>query len=611
MAQHAEVLLRSMNFTRVDFTALRAWLNRLPLQQISELYYHEDDLRSLDCETTDKLRQRLEELRDRLIENAIQENPHLADLLRNARRNGAWSGKLVSYLVQATDTQLSAPKRNDNVSAWFRPKISKQLRAEGAHTLADLVELIKARGSNWWKPVPRIGSGKAKRIQAWLKGHSAQLGEIVLEEAAVENQALVVLKHGAEELAPMERVILPPGLDGQDGQNRHGGFCLISARHDRDAIDAYLYKFRGHEKTFRAYQKEIERFLLWCITVRGIAMSSVLQGDCEAYKDFIANIPPSWIGPRRRRHEKGWRPFAGPLSPASQRYSILAIRLFFNWLVNVRYLGGNPWITVSDPRVAAQIYPLQIDKALPGNLWKKLIDDGGLLDQLCNSPDDELRMRYKLRGASAKSSMSAQFRLIRAALLLIGDTGIRREEAANATRDKLKPIPETTAIWELDVLGKRNKWRTVFPSLRVVEALNAHWRDRGSDFSFAMADLPLLSPLTALKTETGRLKHFNDQGEMREEGFSVDGLYRVIKTGLARIAMDDTLPLEDWERNHLLQAAPHAFRHTFGTQAVANEVPLDVVQKVLGHTSLQTTSIYVQAERKRSIVELGKFLKDT
>ncbi|MGY6123876.1 hypothetical protein ACW9YQ_33870 (plasmid) [Paraburkholderia strydomiana] len=28
---------------------------------------------------------------------------------------------------------------------------------------------------------------------------------------------------------------------------------------------------------------------------------------------------------------------------------------------------------------------------------------------------------------------------------------------------------------------------------------------------------------------------------------------------------------------------PHAFRHTLGTQATAEDVPLDVVQRVLGH----------------------------
>ena len=45
----------------------------------------------------------------------------------------------------------------------------------------------------------------------------------------------------------------------------------------------------------------------------------------------------------------------------------------------------------------------------------------------------------------------------------------------------------------------------------------------------------------------------------------------------------------------------HAFRHTFGTRAVARDMPIDVVQRILGHASLQTTSIYVRAERQRML----------
>jgi integrase len=68
--------------------------------------------------------------------------------------------------------------------------------------------------------------------------------------------------------------------------------------------------------------------------------------------------------------------------------------------------------------------------------------------------------------------------------------------------------------------------------------------------------------------------------------------------------MDD---LSRDERVRLGQANAHAFRHTFGTQSVADEVPVDVVQKVLGHASLQTTTIYVQAEKRRVVEEVARY----
>jgi site-specific recombinase XerD len=47
----------------------------------------------------------------------------------------------------------------------------------------------------------------------------------------------------------------------------------------------------------------------------------------------------------------------------------------------------------------------------------------------------------------------------------------------------------------------------------------------------------------------------------------------------------------------------------FDTQAVAKGVPVDVAQKVLGHASVSTTSIYVQAEKERTMAEAKKFFE--
>lgn len=609
MSQTTDVLLSTVRYTRADFTALRANLNRLPIAQIAGLYYTEDDLELLGCQTDARLLKRIEDMRDRLIQSATDANPLLADLLRNARRSGTWSSKLVDFLVHAADADHSKPKRQDPVSAWMKPRVAQVLKGEAIRTLGELIATIETRGSGWWKPIPMIGPGKAYRIEAWLKQHASSLGTLQKPSLPVLEGELVVLSPDRHVMVPIERIALPLDLNGSHGLNRNTSFCLISARHDLDAIDAYLYKFRGQEKTRRAYQKELERFLLWCIYYRRIALSSVLHEDCEAYKDFLANVPPEWIGNKQPRNTTGWRPFAGQLSGASQKYAVQAVRFFFKWLCDVRYLGGNPWATVGDPRVATPVNMMQIEKALPEVLWKKLTRRDGILDQLCSADDAGLAVRYKLRGSAAALSMSAQFRLVRAAMLLMGDCGIRREELAFATRDKLKPIPGTDGMWELDVLGKRNKWRTVFPPRRAVAAIQAHWVDRGQDFSFGLVDSPLLSPLTAPETQLSQKKHRDENGELKESGYSQDGIYKIVKKALERIADDESIDLEDWERQHLRRAAPHAFRHTFGTQA-AVKVPLDVVQRTLGHASLQTTTIYVQAEKKRSINELGKLFEE-
>jgi integrase len=444
---------------------------------------------------------------------------------------------------------------------------------------------------------------KAAAIVGWLHKNESALGSVdMIEDNLLPAGELVVLDPYVRAMVPLDRAMVPDLLSGSRGANRNQTFPLISARNDLEAIEAYLYKYRGQEKTRRAYQKELERFLLWCVYECRMPMSSVLVGECEAYKNFLADPTSEWIGRKTVRMSKNWRPFSGKLSPASRRYAVAAVRSFFEWLVRVRYLAGNPWVAVSDPSVAQEINAIQIEKALPGSLWMKLI---AILNELSETSDESLHRRYHLRGAGAKMKLGAQFRLARAALLLLGDGGLRREEAASAMRTKFKSVAGTPDLWELNVLGKRNKWRIVFLPSRVADAIASHWRDRGDRFDYGMEETPLLSPVSIPKTKASDDKF----GSGKSAGFTPDGLYGAIKSVLSRIASDHDLELEEWEREILRIAGPHAFRHTFGTQAAAGNVPLDVLQRVLGHASLQTTTIYVQAEKKRSIDELGVFFR--
>jgi site-specific recombinase XerD len=609
VAQNDFVAIPAVRYTRADFTALRAHLNNIPLERIAGLYYTEDDRDRLGIAHASDLRNRLDIMRDQLVQRACDTNPHLADALRDARRSGRFSRTAIDYLVHAADEDTSLPKKHDPLSMWFRPRISGILKDENVHTIGELIDLINARGIGWWKPLPRIGQGKAAAIVRWLQKYPsiAQLLNVAaLLPAPMARSDIIVLDPNEPILVPLERIGLPEQLSGAQGINRNKHLCLISANNDLQAVDAYLYKFRAQPKTFRAYQKELERFLLWSIYKRRKAMSSILFEDCEAYKDFLAEPDPQWIGHRAPRLTERWRPFAGIPSLPSQRYAIQAVRSFFTWLVDVRYLSGNPWMTVADPRVEQAVHVMQIDKALPEALWQKLAQTDGVLDQLCSTPDDILRERYRMRGWTAKISMAAQYRLLRAILLLLGDAGLRREEAATASRNKLKPLSEAPGLWELDVLGKRNKHRTVFLPERAIDALRSHWQDRSLTFDFGMVAIPLISPIAIPPTAASRKKHTNAEGQPSEAGFTPDGLGQLVSASLVRIADDESVDLDFEERKILRRSGAHAFRHTFGTIAAANEVPLDVLQRALGHASLNTTTIYVQAEKRRSIEELGK-----
>ena len=67
MAQHNEIETPIVRYTRADFTALRAYLNRIALERILDLYYAEDDQERLGLYGTSDLRQRLDLMRDQLV----------------------------------------------------------------------------------------------------------------------------------------------------------------------------------------------------------------------------------------------------------------------------------------------------------------------------------------------------------------------------------------------------------------------------------------------------------------------------------------------------------------------------------------------------------------
>ncbi|MDR5736188.1 hypothetical protein QCE47_28160 [Caballeronia sp. LZ025] len=220
-------------------------------------------------------------------------------------------------------------------------------------------------------------------------------------------------------LAPLERLAVPHGLSGAHGENRSTAFCYIQANHDLNAVRAYLNRYRDQPKMLRAYTKELERFLLWAVVLRGKALSDLRVDDCETYKDFLKSPDPRCIGERFARHSPRWRPFAGKLSSESQRYAVRVLRAAF--AVDVRYLAGNPWTAVNDPVVIKRASAMKIERALPADLWRKL---RGALDARSAEAG-------AVQGREAKSDV--QWRAVRPAILLMGDSGLRREEASKCS----------------------------------------------------------------------------------------------------------------------------------------------------------------------------------
>ena len=511
MSQHSNVELQQLSYSRSDYTALRAYVLNIPLQRIGDLYYSEDS-----PQVEQGLERWLIDMRANLIERTIAHNPATAQALQHARQGGSITNKALEILIQAADLPMPVPSRMQRISQWFKPKTVEAFKDAGVVTLGDLVDLINRRGASWWRSVPRIGAGRAGSIMRFLQKWPEQLGEVAVERnhlapAATFDLLPVLDPCKKREIAPLGTFQLPTWLSGVDGFNRCPSFCFISARNDLEAIQCYLDRFAGQPHTQRAYTKELERFVLWCALVVCKPMSSLLVDDCEAYKNFLAAPLPEFRGPRTVKTSKRWRPFAEAdkktgkigMSAASQRQALLVLRAAFEWLVKVRYLLGTPWAAVKDPKVEEKADEMDIDRALPKDLWDIVIN---VLTDRAALPENQ------------------QDRVALAAILLMGDSGLRRAEAASARRGMLKKSLHGSTVWMLEVLGKGSKRRKVPVSARTVAALRAHWRDRDADFDLHAEDLPLLAPITVPGTERAAAKH----SDLGTKGYNPNSFYDLI-----------------------------------------------------------------------------------
>ncbi|MCX7896845.1 MAG: tyrosine-type recombinase/integrase, partial [Rhodocyclaceae bacterium] len=279
-----------------------------------------------------------------------------------------------------------------------------------------------------------------------------------------------------------------------------------------------------------------------------------------------------WIGPRNTpRFSPNWRPFDGPLSPASVRQALTILSSLFEWLVRVQYCAFNPWDAVGKKLAPREDMPEEIELArvFSGAQWEYVCE------RLAHLPENAHvhRLRFVLPFAYA--------------------TGLRLSELVDAKIGRLYTMPLRNSLgvrWMLKVLGKGGKWRAVPIPDSVLDALREYLAYRG------LAADPLANPPETPLIAT--LDGFS--------GVSASSLYKMLRSFFQEAAssLREAGRLED--AKHLARASVHWIRHTRGSHLGNDGVPVNLIQKLLGHASLATTSIYTESDDERLWVELDR-----
>ncbi|NML18612.1 phage integrase family protein [Azohydromonas caseinilytica] len=499
------------------------------------------------------------------------------------------------------------PAPPDRVALWLSPAMAERLTAAGIGTLAALVQTVNVFGPNWWRRVQGLGRARADRLLEWLQPLARDWEEPLRSDAREAPQRRIALRTGALgavqllprfALVPLEQLAVPPRLAG--GVQAPGLFATrmpnhLGAEDDRQAIEAWLAQYREKPATLRAYRKEVERFYLWCLLERGKALSSVDSRDAQAYREFIRQPPPAWCGAAVvARDDPAWRPFRGPLKPASQRQALVVVQALFDGLRDANYLVGNPLRAVSKKAALVGSH-IDIERSFTEAEWAFVRAQLGL---------EEAAARPR-----AGVPRGAEQRRLRLVLELLAATGLRLSEIAGATLASVRSVRLDAAGEDatlLSVQGKGGKVREVPLAEDLAALLAAHHADAA-----AVAPLPSPTPLVCTLAEAPPRWRALADGSLGLErpaitrALGASGLYRMLKRFFTRIAAR-AHAVDGLDAARLRAASTHWLRHTFARQGAAAQIPVEVLQQALGHASLSTTTIYLGTERVRMVREFEK-----
>lgn len=511
-----------------------------------------------------------------LLEAFVEAHPAALDV--RAQKRHRLIQRQLEMLKWIEPLITTEPVKADFVAAWFDDTIAKRLLLAGLPTLGDLMARIIENGYRWWVSVPKLGEKGAARIVAWLGGYEPSLGQLpkhaLVPARSLPACALMQERRSTTAIAPLEKFLVPSELDGSTASNRYSGEPRIKASNDYQAIKSWLDTKSGNQNTQRAYQKEAERMLMWSILERGKALSNLSVEDCVAYRNWLSALGRTeqgdwpyrlaqavWLGEKGvSRHDSEWRPFDGALSVKSVQFAITITNSLFEWLVRVQYCIFNPWSGVSKKAIIKQV----ASETAPEVEFTRAFTDGQwnyLMQYLGERPNTDVSTRLKFVLPFAQA------------------TGLRISELVDSTVGLIYTMPLTEGIgvrWMLKVLGKGGKWRAVPLPSDIVLAMQAYFEARGLNRN--IIDNPPETPLIASLTEEATIT-------TSALSKSVSGLFKELAEALSGQG-------KAIEAKAFSGATVHWLRHTCGSHLAQSGVPINVIQRLLGHSNLQTTSIY-------------------
>lgn len=270
-------------------------------------------------------------------------------------------------------------------------------------------------------------------------------------------------------------------------------------------------------------------------------------------------------GMKPARSSPSWRPFAGPLRPASQRQAMTIINGLFSWLVEAGYLAGNPLSLRRRRRGGGS--GKSTNRFLPEAHWNAVRD---AIEALPRSTKREADIAMRARWVFS--------------LFYIG--GLRITELCSATMGSFEEVTGSDGRprWWLTVHGKGDKIRTVAATDQLMSEFKRYRTGLG------------LAPLPHSGDRTPAVLPLVGEPAFLSRHAVYDLVKDVLGAAAARVRALG--PEHEAAACRLEAASPHWLRHTAGSE-LAKKVGVVATRDTLGHANISTTNIYLHVEDEK------------
>ncbi|MCW3478902.1 site-specific integrase [Neisseriaceae bacterium JH1-16] len=321
-----------------------------------------------------------------------------------------------------------------------------------------------------------------------------------------------------------------------------------------EAIECWLATIENPH-THRAYRREAYRLLMWSVSFRRKAVSSLRVEDLRSFFDWLA-VPerhPDW--------PVAWRLVNGPLRESSRRQAKIILQALFDYLIDAAYLAANPFRLLGKHQRGREA------------IAEGFSDEGEVAVARWLEPALMNWLRGYLGGLPV-ATPRARARVERLHFLLgwLYRTAARRSELAGA---QMGHIHFAQGLWLWRVRGKGGGVEDVPLDHEARQALVRYRRFRG------LSDYPQRGegriPLVAALDGVSPVRDLQ--------------VYASLKWLFRRAVPAAELVKPAWGEA-LRHASTHWLRHSIASHAAAAGVPVHLTAERLRHKSHATTQRY-------------------